>query len=397
MPRGRPVGSKNVSKIEIPVIHPINSNPGDTRAISLGVRTAIVDKPPQAGVANEGIFAVKQTPGDEDMSTTQKLFGDVRAAFEEGDASEVSQSPAELPPLPPVQHVQQTPEEPISEETPEVPAPTKPNAQTEGDDFIDWDKLAGKKVRLKVDGKEVIATAEDLKKYSDQEQIKRHLAEAADKVGDERRKLAEERRQIQELRNQRQDQYQAPLQNGQPYQQTYQGLPQGLPNQIPQPDYSNPVLQRIQFLEQQLQQMSNNTAPVIYQSNRIALDQSLKARGFNDFNDLWPEIVANTSPQLIQEMNGNEMRAAELTYFQIKAKQGTRPQQVQQAPQIVPRRIETPVPIPAVQIDGGSGSMGANNDDSAGNYRQAFRRAVALVDDREAWNEVLRQKGVLPS
>ena len=377
MPKGvydRGIKGRWAKAVEVPSIQPIENNQVDTRMASIGMNTAIVDKQPELQKANANVAPVLQTHGDDEVSTTSRLFGDDEVE------QEAVQDPLREPIPEPVQKTEQ-PKEPISTEE---PAPGKPNAQIEGDDFIDWDNLSGKKIRQKVDGKEMVITAEELKKYSDQDQIKKHLAQEADKVGDARRQLAEERKQLMEMRQQRAQQYEAPIpQNG---AGTYQ---QPLSQQAP----VDPVMARIQYLESQIQQMATSTAPVIFQSNRMALDNSLKARGFNDFNDYWPKVVANVTPQLIQELNGNEMRAAEMTYFQLKAQDMA---SAPKAPVNVPRRVEPVQAVPATQIDGGSSASVPINDDGGHQYRQAFRRATSLGDDKEAWNDVLRQKGILP-
>lgn len=349
------------------------------------LRMVQVEQTPEHQTANAGIEASRQTSGDEDISTTEKLFGSELAqqelAEQQKDAVEViDQSPREEQTEEPAQ---ETPNVPESVLTPETPKPTESTPQ---DDFLDWDKMAGKKIRQKIDGKEVIVTAEELKKYSDQDQIKKHLAEAADKVGEERRKLAEERRQIQELRN-RPVQEQPNQSNGNVQQQDPQ-------------DFSNPVFQRIQFLEEQVRQLAQGTQPVIFQSNRQRVANELNTQGFNDFMDYLPKMESHLmsvkDPGLVSFYDTPE--GAKSLYFQLKAQDMQKAQTapVRNVPQgtIQQTQVSRNPQPPAMQIDGGGQSSGSNVDDSGHLLRTAFRKATAS-GDRDAWNEVLRQKGII--
>jgi hypothetical protein len=380
MPKGvydRSSRKSAVAEPAMPVIQQNPGNPGDYR-----VNTVQVSQMPDRQSANSNVEIMRQTHGDETVSTTERLFGDMDLTKEEEGL--------EQQPLKSVEPVPQNPDEAeqpkFQEAKPEEPAPVESKPDT-SDEFIDWDKMAGKKIRQKIDGKEVIVTAEELKGYSDQDQIKKHLAEAANKVGEERRRLAEERKQIQELRQQRASQYEAPLQNGQP-----QDIPQ------PSQDY-NPVLQRIQFLESQLQQLAQGTQPVIYETNRQRVSNELKAQGFNDFMDYLPKMEMHMTTINDPQLAGfyDTPQGAKSLYFQLKAQDMLKTPQAKIVQQDVSRRTVTSNPVPpATQIDSGSQPSGSFNDDSGHNYRQAFRRATNLGDDKEAWNEVLRQKGILP-
>jgi len=346
---------------------------------------------PDRQSANSNVEIIRQTHGDETVSTTERLFGDMDLTKEEVGVEQQPLKPVEPLPQNPDEAEQpkfaaaaQAEEEAKSDGSEPKPVDSKPEASEE---FIDWEKMAGKKIRQKIDGKEVIVTAEELKSYSDQDQIKKHLAEAANKVGEERRRLAEERKQIQELRQQRQSQYEAPLPNGQ------------LQEAQVQQDYSNPVLQRIQFLESQLQQLAQGTQPVIYETNRQRVANELKAQGFNDFMDYLPKMEMHMTTIQDPQLAGfyDTPQGAKSLYFQLKAQDMMKVPQSKVVVQDVPRRTSAPNPVPpATQIDGGSQPSGSFNDDSGHSYRQAFRRASTLGDDKEAWNEVLRQKGILP-
>ena len=338
---------------------------------------------PEAANA-QAVQVARQTDGDTEVSTSQRLFGEITP---ESLRDENIPAPGQSVPLSQNPLEETGPEEevpaPEPEKPEEDPKPTPPAVEGNDpapDEFIDLEKLQGKKIRQKVDGKEVFTTIEELQKYRNQDQIKKHLAEEADKVGEERRRNAEERRQLQEMRQQR-----AAFENP---------APQGNFEQPSMPPQYDPVLARLQALEQRVQQTESSTAPVIYQSNRMDLDQSLRARGFNDFNDYWPQIVANVSPQLIQEVGGNEFRAAELTYFQLKAQelnQGIRPQAAPR-PQPIAQAPQRP---PVTRVDSGTQPSSGINDDGPSQYRQDFRRAVNSNGDKEAWNKILTQKGLI--
>jgi len=346
---------------------------------------------PDRQSANSNVEIIRQTHGDETVSTTERLFGDMDLTKEEVGVEQQPLKPVEPLPQNPDEAEQpkfaaaaQAEEEAKSDGSEPKPVDSKPEASEE---FIDWEKMAGKKIRQKIDGKEVIVTAEELKGYSDQDQIKKHLAEAANKVGEERRRLAEERKQIQELRQQRQE----PIQNG------IEAVPQTEFYQRPNMD-DNPVLRRIQFLESQVQQLAQGTQPVIYETNRQRVANELKAQGFNDFMEYLPKMemhmVTIQDPQLAGFYDTPQ--GAKSLYFQLKAQDMLKTPQAKQVAPDVSRRTQTnPIP-PATQIDGGAQPSGSFNDDSGHNYRQAFRRATNLGDDKEAWNEVLRQKGILP-
>ena len=389
MPRGiydRSARKSAVAEPGIPVIQQNPGNPGDYR-----VNKVQVNEMPDRQSANSNVEIIRQTHGDETVSTTERLFGDMDLTKEEVGVEQQPLKPVEPLPQNPDEAEQpkfaaaaQAEEEAKSDGSEPKPVDSKPEASEE---FIDWEKMAGKKIRQKIDGKEVIVTAEELKGYSDQDQIKKHLAEAANKVGEERRRLAEERKQIQELRQQRQE----PIQNG------IEAVPQTEFYQRPNMD-DNPVLRRIQFLESQVQQLAQGTQPVIYETNRQRVANELKAQGFNDFMEYLPKMemhmVTIQDPQLAGFYDTPQ--GAKSLYFQLKAQDMLKTPQAKQVAPDVSRRTQTnPIP-PATQIDGGAQPSGSFNDDSGHNYRQAFRRATNLGDDKEAWNEVLRQKGILP-
>lgn len=332
-----------------------------------------VSEMPDRQSANANVEAIRQSHGEEEISTTERLFGGPEQQIEEQNEKPLSQEPLKSEPLP------QNPEEAEQPKFKESNSPKPAESTPDTDDFIDWDKMSGKKIRQKIDGKEVITTVDELKKYSDQDQIKKHLAEQANYVGDERRKLAEERRQWNEQRNRNQ----APQGTPQDFQNP-QGIDQ-FQGQRQAPIQNDPVIQRMQFLEAQIQ-------PVIWQSNRQRVSDELKSQGFNDFDEYWPKIVANTNPEIIQSMNGDEMKAAKFTYFQLKAQDLQKaPARTVNVPRVTPEQS-----VPATQIDGGSQGSGQYVESSGQNYRTVFRRAVSAGDDKEAWNEVLRQKGILP-
>lgn len=367
MPKGIYNRSKSVTVQETrqsPIVH------------EQGINKIRVSQMPDHQTANAGVEAVRQSHGDEEISTTERLFGSPEQQAEDNNEdTNIKHEPLV------VQPVAQNPEEaeqPRFKES-NSPAPVEPTPQE--DEFIDWDKMSGRKIRQKIDGKEVVTTVEELKKYSDQDQIKKHLAEAAEKVGQERRKLAEERQQWNEQRNR-------PIQYEAPSNQAVGGQQSTLSNLPPPQD---PVFQRLQSLEQQVQQLAQGVQPSIYESNRQRVANELKSQGFNDFMEYLPKmesaILGIKDPNLTSFYDTPE--GSKSLYFQLKAqdlqKAPARPIQ----PQVVPRG--NPVP-PQVQIESGSQPSGNFNDDSGNTYRTAFRRAINSGDDKESWNDVLRQK-----
>lgn len=370
MPKGVYNRSKSVTVQETiqesPIVH------------ETGINNVRVSQMPDRQSANANVEAIRQSHGDNSISTTERLFGTLEEQAESNtEDPNISQKPLISQP------VAQNPDEAEQERFKESNSP-KPVESTPEDDFIDWDKMAGRKIRQKVNGKEIITTVEELKHYSDQDQIKKSLAERADQVGQERRKLAEERQQWQELRN-RPAQYEAP-------QGTLNTNPQydirGGQQQSAQPaNPIDPVFQRIQFLEQQVQQLAQGVQPSIYQSNRQRVSDELKAQGFNDFNDYLPKmesvVIGIKDPNLVQFYDTPE--GSKSLYFQLKA------QDLQKAPRqvaVVPRGNEN---IPSTQIDGGSQGSGQYIEPVGQKLRAAFKLAIG-TDDREAWNEVLKHK-----
>lgn len=333
-----------------------------------------VSEMPDRQSANANVEAIRQSHGEEEVSTTERLFGSPEQQLEEQNEKPLSQEPLKSEPLP------QNPEEAEQPKFKESNSPKPEESTPEADDFIDWEKMSGKKIRQKIDGKEVITTVDELKKYSDQDQIKKHLADAASNVGEERRKLAEERRQWSEQRS-KPTQYEAPP------NQAYGGQQSTVSNL---PIQNDPVFQRIQFLEQQVQQLAQGVQPSIYQSNRQRVSDELKAQGFNDFNEYLPKmesvVVGIKDPNLVSFYDTPE--GSKALYFQLKAQDLQKaPARTVNVPRVTPEQS-----VPATQIDGGSQGSGQYVESLGQNYRTAFRRAVSAGDDKEAWNEVLRQK-----
>lgn len=356
-----------------------------------GIKTAVTDKPITTQPANTNTVVVaRQVDGEDTVGTTQKLFSDLLApdnAEKPGPQEPIPQSPPEEPN--PASEPEQPPAQPVPQEP---PAPeTPPASPAPSDEFLDIEALANKKIKTKIDGKEEVRT---LKELRDQYQIKKHLDQAADRIGDERRKLAEERRQLQELRaNQppafvpRETEFQP---NG----------TQPVPQQTPANPPLDPVYARLQFLEQQLHQLTEGTRPAIYQSNRQRVAQELQSQGFNDFLDYIPKMEAHmgTIPDPQMQAFYDTPMGAKALYFQLKAQEMKDSMMRPPNPGVPPPPPPSAAPArpPITKIDGGSQPSGSNTDDSAYRYRQAFKRATALGDDRDAWNEVLRQKGVIP-
>lgn len=347
----------------------------------------------------KAVEVMRQTDGEEEMSTSQKLFGDLYEETEKDKPPKVSepiqQSPLDETPVeePKKEEVkQEEPKAPVEE--PEKTEQTPPLQQE--DEFLDLDKLASKKVKAKIDGKEESVTLKDLR---DQYQIRKHLDWAADKVGEERRKLAEERRQLQELR-----QRMNPSEPVQPVQPG--GIdPNGAYN-VPrgtQPEEQQALYAKVNFLEQRLNEVMEGTRPVLYESNRQRVSNELKSMGFNDFFDYIPKmesfLVNLQDPQMMTYYD--TPIGAKALYFQLKAQElnESRIKTPAATVPVAPAAIQ-PAPVanrpPITKLEGGSQPSSGTNDDSALQYRQSFRKATSLGDDKEAWNEVLRKKGILP-
>jgi len=333
-----------------------------------------VSEMPDRQSANANVEAIRQSSGDQEISTTERLFGSPAEQLEDNTQDpNISQEPLISQP------VAQNPEQAEQPRFKESNSPKHEESTPETDDFIDWEKMSGRKIRQKIDGKEVITTVEELKKYSDQDQIKKHLAEQADRVGQERRKLAEERQQWNQQRNQQQ-----------------QSLPQKTNEDMisasqQMQSQQDPYFQRIQFLEAQVQQLAQGIQPSIYESNRQRVSNELKAQGFNDFNEYLPKmesvVVGLKDPNLVSFYDTPE--GSKALYFQLKAQDLQKAPPRQTMAQNVPRGI--PENIPATQIDGGAQSSGQYIEPENQSYKAAFKRAIG-TDDRDAWNEVLMKK-----
>jgi len=354
---------------------------------SKGLQTQVVNEAPRPEAANvQAVQVVRQTDSEDLMSTTDKLFGTVAERQEEEKEQEslepIVQNPLVEPEQP--EKVQEEAPAPVpAQPTPEeAPKPIKTSVETPQDEILDLDTFGSRKVKAVIDGREEILP---FKEVLGQYQLKKHWSEAADRVGEERRKLAEERRQLTELR-QNQSSMNVPRGN--------EEQANGQINGVQQPD---PYLQRIQFLEQQLNQVVEGTRPAMYESNRQRVSQELKSQGFNDFLDYIPKmeshIVGIQDPQLVQFYD-TPMGAKSL-YFQLKAQElQATPAKAPPAP--APVRQSAPQIVPQTRVDSGSQPSSGLNDDSASNYRKAFQRASMLRDDKDAWNAVLQQKGIIP-
>jgi hypothetical protein len=361
-----------------------------------GIRTQIAvnqdELSPQA--ANKNVVEVaRQTAGDE-MSTTERLFGDVLA--EGALTDENTPAPGQSIPLsqnPLTEEAALAPVEKKEEQQVEAPEPQQPKQEevstpnNKEEEFLDLDKFANRRVKTKIDGREEFVP---FKEVVGQYQLKKHLNEAADRVGEERRKLAEEKRQLMELRQmneQRVQQIQPDLGQSANVERQAQFAPQSLP--------LDPLIAKIQYLEAQMNQMAEGTKPVIYQSNRQRVADDLKRQGFNDFMDYIPKMeghmVSLRDPSLVNFYDTPE--GAKALYFQLKAQdlQGSLQRQA-------PAPVAQPSPAvrpPITKIDGGGQPSSGNVDDAGFRYKQDFRKAVNLGDDKEAWNNVLRNKGII--
>jgi hypothetical protein len=342
----------------------------------------VVDKEitPQSANA-QSVVVTRQTDGEDDISTTERLFGDL--INENKEAPIVEEKPIVQTP---VEEEVKKEELPVVEEKKEEPViePVPASQPVKSAD----DSLLETRIRAKVDGKEEEVSIKELR---DHYQIRKHLNMASDKVGEERRRLAEERRQLMELRLQQNSSVQ-PI----PTPETSYQQPAGY---IPQQNTENfgALNQKIQFLEAQLNQVLEGTKPVVYQSNRQRVADELKGQGFSDFLDYIPKM--ETHMVTLQDQNlmnfYDTPEGAKALYFQLKAHDlqtnASMPRTIQE-----PQREIIPSRPPITKIDGGSQPSSANNDDSQYKYRQSFKRAASLGNDKEAWNEVLRQKGLLP-
>lgn len=355
-----------------------------------GMNVVATEAPVTPETANANVVQVVSQSGDDsEMSTTQRLFGDLTNA-------DISQQMADLQePVPQSPMAVPEPVAPVVEKPPE-PVASEPAAQQSTqtpDDSFDIEKVLNKKIKAKVDGKEEEVTLKDLR---DNYQINKHLAQAADKVGEERRKLAEERRQIQEWRQQRQQNIPSEPTGFQPG-----GMPNGN-GAMPQiPQELNPLLAKINSLEQQLNQFVEGTRPAVFQSNRQRVADELKSQGFDDFLQFIPKMethlvgLSNQNPQLVQFYDTPD--GAKALYFQLKAQELVSRQH--SAPPVQQVAPNVPV-VPQTRVESGAQPSGSVNDDGASNYRRAFKRATELANDtpagREAWNQVLLQKGIIP-
>jgi hypothetical protein len=382
--------------------------PRANRSGNNGIRTEVTEETPRPEAANMNVVEVsRQTDGEDVMSTTERLFGDLIQEKQDAEKA-IEEAPIIQDPLAPpkvdVRDTIKTPAPKTQKETDEerldkselakvvseaIP-PKEPEKSIEGEDMLDVDTFGDRKVRAKIDGREETPT---FKEVLGQYQLKKHLTEAADRVGEERRRLAEERRQLQELRQQQQQQTRDVP------RETW-NAPQPVVNQIPQE--FNPLMERIQSLEQQLRQVVEGTRPAMYESNRQRVANELRMQGFPDFLDYLPKmeshILGLRDPQEVQFYD--TPTGAKSLYFQLKAQDLNQPQAIRQAappPPVVQRQMpKVEQKVPETRIDSASGPSSGLNDDPNQMYRTAFRRASTLGDDKEAWNDVLRQKGIIP-
>jgi hypothetical protein len=321
----------------------VKVGPKDTRVESMG-RTTSSRKKVDVSIANSTVVeAAPQTDGKD--GTSQTLFPDFGTVTENPDSVTT--------PIP------EKKEEPKKEEAKEP----------EFDPDTLLRKYADKKVKIKVDGQEGEASIGDLLKNY---QTMQHLSRLGNQIGTERRTLAEEKRQLEELKA---------------------SFVKRNEDIIPQQPESN----EIAALKAQINQLQMGLAPVVHQSARQRVSDELKAEGHDDFLEYIPKMdvyVATVSdPQKFDYYNTPE--GAKHLFLKMKWEdERAKRAQVSQPATIEPRSEEKP---PVVKIESGNQPSGGVVDDYKAKYAAAFKFAQENPNNREAWNDLLRIKGVIPS
>ena len=331
-------------------------------------------------------IAVAEKPGEpnapKEKTTTERLFPEFvtddggiinRPVKPYQDASKPLPAAATPDPLPQGQ-------------TPAAPAPTLPV-------YLKAEELAGKMVKLKVDGIEQDVPAESLIKNN---QLERHLNAQLMMVAQERKAVEDERKRL---------------------------LTQPPVTEPVKPSKSEPQgkkSQEVEALESQIAQMQENMArlqqtmlPAIQESGIKRVEQMAKERlGTDDFRSYFEKIRDSAYAELAKPENANNPQAraffdSDAFYFQkyqeMKLKDlVSKPSAPIPNPNVPVLQTETgapvvisnsgkPVSIPTLESSGGVPSKVSNDANWQGTYSALLTRAKES-GSMEDWMAVYRHK-----
>lgn len=389
-PRGNKGSSTQSKSIETTVVNHTGSMPAIGRPSEGGFQTRFTNEDIRPEAANaQTVQTVPQIAGEEGMSTSERLFGDIISP-EQAQALKsipMAQNPMEselMEPDEPTQEEIAALEERRKEEAAKALAAEKLAKAKEGDQGIE-DEIFNRKVKTKVDGVEKELTVKELK---DSYQIGRHLAQAGEKLGEERRRLAEERKEIEQLRA-RVGQPGIP---GNPQNGSISGDPRG----TMQPNINlDPVMQRLNQIEARFAQAEQ-------ERNREKVVRELKDEGIEDPEQYFAKAQAVMASDLSLAPFYDTPKGFKTLVKSLAFEEAKTPFKAKETPVLVPSGTVAESSIqrpPITRIDSGSTRSSGVNDDSTARYKTNFQRAMKEGDSpegRAAWNQVLFQKGILP-
>ncbi len=261
---------------------------------------------------------------------------------------------------------------------------TEPKTEPQSE-YLDVTSLAGKKVKVKIDGQELDVTPEDLLRGY---QTAQSLTRKGQSLAAEREKLRLERVVLDQIKSEL---------------TTHKTEPSSAAPKTEEEDtfyetfikpYVEPLTQKINALETSRgipAEVNKVLGPVIYQNNLKEMDLRMKGEGLDDFMSYVPKIEAHLSALSDpEEVNRLDTPAGfEKLYkdMKLKAALTTKMEKPIGEGRVEPK-IETPTP-PKTEVEGSTGPSGVNNDNA--NYDAAFERAKESGD----WTEVFRMKGIL--
>jgi hypothetical protein len=251
-----------------------------------------------------------------------------------------------------------------------APAPEAP-------DYLDPEKLSGKKVKVKIGGVESEVTFDDLRKSY---QLEGYLTQKA-------QKLAEEKRQLEELKR---SQISAP-----PARADAPVSPQN--EQVSNDPMATLRAEIRQEILAEIDPIRRAIEPVAIQEERKRVAAELKSEGFADGDTFANRIESylgtlTDKPEIFEReaMAANTPEGAKALFYRLKALERTQaPANVATTPNKIAERPRAPV----VKIDSGSSAVSVTDDWST-KYSQLLKEAQK-TGDPDAWTRVLAHKGAL--
>ena len=248
----------------------------------------------------------------------------------------------------------------------------KPETKVE---YLNLDDLGDKKVKIIVDGIEKEVPFSELHKNY---QTWEHLSRKGQKIAEQEKKFKESLEPKEKPEAQAKQELSEEDEWLKPYMEPlYQKL-----NAVVEQNIA--LTERVEFLQEV-------TRPAYYQSNLTDIDKGMKAKGFDDFMELVPEI--ESSLKELEVTNAEEFKRLNTkdgyveVYKDLKLKKLSTPKD---SPAEIPKKVDER-PIPKVtSVESGSGPpSGIENADAS--YQEAFKKA----QETEDWSEVLKLKGVI--